>query len=620
MEVDDLPKQAAIEEIILVDTQVVPTLKGIRKGLPLRIVDHHPLGEDLPPNATYHGEATGATATLFVEQLSQAHVRLSPIEATLLLLGIYEDTGSLSYPATTPRDIRAVLWLLESGGSLDVVDDFLRYPLTEQQRELYDQLVHNLETLQVGGRSIIIATATVQGYVEEISTVAHKLRDLYDPDALFLLVNLGHHIQLVARSTTSSIDVGDVAAYFDGGGHSRASAALIRDKPLEEARRQLIEVLRTRVKPLVTVNQIMSYGVHTLAENATVSEAGDMMRRYGHEGFPVVDGRGRIVGILTRREIDRALHHHLGGAPIRLYMHPGDIHVSSQDSVERVQQVMMDQGLGQVPVVDNGQIVGIVTRTDLIKLWSEPPRRSQAGRIVRLMEDSFPRPLLQLLREVGDEAKTMGGSVYLVGGVVRDLLLGIRNLDLDLVIEADAIQLANRMAERFGGRVRSHSRFRHCKMACARRVRPRAVQWNSRSRGFCYRAHRVLRAPHGTADGGTQLDSGKTPSPRFHDQYPGDLPRPRSFRRAARLFRRRKGPFGRAHSRLAQLEFRGRPHADAAGCALGAAPEVSDRAPDSGADPQCLGAAGSGVGRAHSARAVPDVQRSGRGQRALPAR
>jgi tRNA nucleotidyltransferase (CCA-adding enzyme) len=459
VETDDLPKQLTVDEVILVDTQAVPTFRGVRKGVPVRIIDHHPLGETPPPEVSYAGEPTGATTTLLVEQLSQQHARLSAIEATLLLLGIYEDTGSLSYPGTTTRDLRAVLWLMENGGSLDVVDEFLRYPLTEQQRELYDQLMRNLETVHTAGQSIIVATARVDNYVEEISTVAHKLRDLYDPDALFLLVDLGAHIQLVARSTTSAIDVGDIATFFNGGGHSRASAALIRGKSLAEVHGELLEILGARIKPLVTVSQIMSYGAHTLREDATVSQAGDMMRRYGHEGFPVVNDSGQIVGILTRREIDRALHHHLGGALIRLYMHPGDIHVSPEDSVERLQQVMMDRGLGQVPVVENGQIVGIVTRTDLIKLWSEPPRRSQAGRVVRLMEGSFPKPLLHLLHEIGVEARAMGSSVYLVGGVVRDLLLGLGNLDLDLVIEGDAITLANRMGERLGGRVRSHSRF-----------------------------------------------------------------------------------------------------------------------------------------------------------------
>ncbi len=246
VEAGDLPKQLTVDELILVDTQAVPTLRGIRRGVPVRIIDHHPAGDLLPPEAAYTGEPTGATTTLLVEQLSQAHARLSPIEATLLLLGIYEDTGSLSYPGTTPRDIRAVLWLLENGGSLDVVDDFLRYPLNAQQRELYDQLTHNLETIECAGQSILIATACVESYVEEISTIAHKLRDLYDPDALFLLVDLGSNVQLVARSTTSSVDVGDIAAAFAGGGHSRASAALIHGKSLAQAREELLALLKTK--------------------------------------------------------------------------------------------------------------------------------------------------------------------------------------------------------------------------------------------------------------------------------------------------------------------------------------------------------------------------------------
>ncbi len=457
--IEDLPRSVDIEEIILVDTQTLPKYRGIPREATLSIIDHHPMNPGLPPDVAFDGEELGATTTLFVEKLSQSSVALTPIEATLCVLGIYEDTGSLSYVSTTPRDVRAAAWLLEKGASLEVVNDFLRYPLTPLQHDLYDRLNQNLETFDFSGQSVIIARAHMVEYVEEISVLAHHLQDLYQPDALFLLVSLGDHIQMVARSTTSAINVADIAAVFDGGGHSRAAAALIRDKSLDDAYHQLIETVRIHASPRVTVRQIMSFGVHTLSQDATVKHADIAMRRYGHEGFPVVDSEGQIVGILTRPEIDRALHHHLGGAPIRLYMHPGRISVAPGDPVERVQQVMMEHGLGQVPVVEDGQIIGIVTRTDLIKLWSEPPRLSQADRMVRLMEGSMPAPLLHLLRDVGLVATEMGSSAYLVGGVVRDLLLGIPNLDLDIVVEGDAIELAQQMTERNGGRVRSHSQF-----------------------------------------------------------------------------------------------------------------------------------------------------------------
>lgn len=455
---DELPR-GAIRRVILVDTQTLPHLKGMSRKTEVHIIDHHPLSHELGAGMTYSGGETGATTTILVEQMDEAHISLSPIEATLLLLGIYEDTGSLSYPTTTPRDLRCAAWLLEQGASLDVVNDFLHHPLTEKQRELYNQLLENSRSFDFAGHSVVIATATASDYVEEISTLAHRLRDIFDPVALFLLVQMGDHIQLVARSSSEAIDAAQIAAHLNGGGHSQAAAALIRGRTLADTFQQLLDLLHQHVQPTVTVGQIMSYGVHTLSPDTTVAEAEEIMRRYGHEGFPVVEN-GQVVGTLTRREIDKALHHRLGGAAIRLYMRKGDISVSPEDSVTRLQQVMMEHGLGQVPVVKDGEVIGIVTRTDLIKLWSTPPlKRPRAAEMAQLIEQALPAPLLEVIRLAGQMASQMGYSLYFVGGFVRDLLLGTPTLDIDLVVEGDAIKLARHLARQIGGRVRSHARF-----------------------------------------------------------------------------------------------------------------------------------------------------------------
>jgi len=460
---DELPR-GRIRRVILVDTQALPHLKGMSRKTEVHIIDHHPLSRELKEGMTYSSSETGANTTILLEQICEANISLSPIEATLLLLGIYEDTGSLSYPTTTPRDLRCAAWLLERGASLDVVNDFLHHPLTEQQRELYNQLLENSQSFDFAGHSVVIATATVSDYVEEISTLAHRLRDIFDPAALFLLVEMDDHIQFVARSSSEAIDVAQIAAHLNGGGHGRAAAALIRGRTLADTRQQLFDLLQEQVKPTVTVGQIMSYGVHTLSPETTVAEAEEMMRRYGHEGFPVVEN-GQVVGTLTRREIDKALHHRLGGAAIRLYMHTGDVSVSPEDSVARLQQVMMEHGLGQVPVVKDGEVVGIVTRTDLIKLWSTPPReRPRATEIAQLIERALPAPLLEVIQQASQTASQMGYSLYFVGGFVRDLLLGTPTLDIDLVVEGDAIKLARRLSRQIGGRVRSHARFGTAKL------------------------------------------------------------------------------------------------------------------------------------------------------------
>jgi tRNA nucleotidyltransferase (CCA-adding enzyme) len=457
---EDLPRRR-IDHAILVDTQNVQPVRGMHPGTTGHIVDHHPLMRELPSGWTFFGEEVGATTTLLVEQMAEQGVALTPLEATLLTLGIYEDTGVLSYETTTPRDLRSVGWLLEHGANLLSVNKFLHHPLTDEQRELYAQLAENSQPYQFHGHSVIIATATVLQPVEEISTLSHKLHDLYEPDALFMLVAMGgEHIQLVARSTSDAIDVGKIAAAFGGGGHSRAASAFIRDGTLPSVYETLVYLLQSHVRPTVIVGQIMSYGApQTLGPNDIIADAAERMRRYGFEGFPVMEA-DRVVGMLTRREIDRALHHGLQRHAVSRYMRVGEVYVTPDDSVEHLRRVMTEQDWGQVPVLDpqTGALVGIVTRTDLLKQWAgeQAPRlENLAGRMAK----ALPAPLLDLLKEAGAVAGRMGYPFYAVGGFVRDLLLGMPNFDVDLVVEGDAIKLAQALAKEHGGDIRSHRRF-----------------------------------------------------------------------------------------------------------------------------------------------------------------
>lgn len=76
----------------------------------------------------------------------------------------------------------------------------------------------------------------------------------------------------------------------------------------------------------------------------------------------------------------------------------------------------------------------------------------------------FPKELLELLRDTSNEASKLGQRVYLVGGIVRDLLLGYPNFDLDLVTEGDAVELANRIARISGAGLVIYPRFSTAKI------------------------------------------------------------------------------------------------------------------------------------------------------------
>lgn len=72
------------------------------------------------------------------------------------------------------------------------------------------------------------------------------------------------------------------------------------------------------------------------------------------------------------------------------------------------------------------------------------------------MIPNIPEPILDLLHEIGEVG---GEGTYLVGGFVRDLLLKRPSLDIDIVVEGDALRVANAMCERWNGTLDAHPQF-----------------------------------------------------------------------------------------------------------------------------------------------------------------
>ncbi len=456
---DELRRGRNVEHVTVVDTQSFSTVRGMQPETPVHFIDHHPLTRELAPHQRYTGGEVGACTTLLVEQMIEEGVRVESLEATLLLLGIYEDTGTLLYGTTTARDARCAAWLLEHGADLDTVREFLQRRLSPEQEQLYEQLIAHAETHTVNGHVIVLASARAGHPIAEIATLAHKLRELYEPSAIFVLVQLNGDLQLVARGTTDAVDVSEVARRFGGGGHARAAAALIHHITLSEVRQRILEMLPHVVEASTRVAELMSFGVQTVRPGERIKSVAKRMTRSGHEGFPVVQG-DRVIGLLTRRAVDRALQH--GLAHLRAYevMEAGEVTVTPQDSIETLQQRMMRSGWGQIPVVnEHGKLIGIVTRTDLIKRWGQRPDNGRREAILHQMQEALPAGVWRLLQVVARQAQTEKMGLYVVGGFVRDLLLGTPNHDVDFVVEGDAVALVRALRAAYGGDMRSHAQF-----------------------------------------------------------------------------------------------------------------------------------------------------------------
>jgi tRNA nucleotidyltransferase (CCA-adding enzyme) len=466
--------QGPIETVILVDTQSLITLKGMSSSTQVRVFDHHKLRathkvvlnkKSVPMKWDVLTFELGATTTYFVELMRERGEVLSSVQSTLLLLGIYEDTGTLTYSRTTSRDALAVAWLLEQGADLRSVTDYLNPSLSIDQRELYDRLVNNIKTYEINGHQVMVTQAESGDSSDEISTLAHKLRDLFDPDALFVFVQTVEGIRLVARSSTDQVDVSSVAEHFGGGGHTRAAAALVKrpeDQPvaLEPVVAELLALLPGHIRPAISVAQLMSKRPKVISADTQVEDAAMLMARYGYEGFPVIS-EGKVVGLLTRRAVDRAMSHKLIVKVVSL-MEAGQVFVHPGDSLQHLQAVMTDSGWGQVPVVEPEtlKLVGIVTRTDVLKMLSHRhPRNTQTHSLVGRLKKTLPPAELALIAALADQAVEEHMPVYIVGGFVRDLMLGHPGADLDMVVEGDAIKLGKSLVSKYGGRLTSHSRF-----------------------------------------------------------------------------------------------------------------------------------------------------------------
>jgi tRNA nucleotidyltransferase (CCA-adding enzyme) len=131
----------------------------------------------------------------------------------------------------------------------------------------------------------------------------------------------------------------------------------MRDRALFAVLNELQEVLPRFVKPSLTVRDLMSYSVRTVTPEAHVSEVAQRMIHTGHEGFPVVNKQGQVVGLITRNAVDRAIQHKWESQPVRRIMEAGEISVSPGDSAQHVRALMI-QRVGPDPGDRGKQIVG----------------------------------------------------------------------------------------------------------------------------------------------------------------------------------------------------------------------------------------------------------------------
>ncbi|MBW1890009.1 MAG: CBS domain-containing protein [Deltaproteobacteria bacterium] len=468
-----------ISRLVLVDTRQPNRIGKFstildKPGLEVHIYDHHPsMTGDI--DGTYMAlEPLGATVTLLVNILREKGIEISSDEATIMCLGIYEDTGSFTFPSTTEKDFRAAAFLLSKGANLNMISNLIAREISPEQIGILNDIIQASTTHNINGIDVVVAAVSTNRYVPDFAFLVHKMVKMEDLDAIFAIALMENKVYVVARSRIPEVDVGTIITSLGGGGHAYAAAATIKDMTLAQTEQRLLDILYSKIQSRRLARHLMTSPPISIREDVSCQKAGDLLTRYNINALLVTNSKNdELAGFISRQVIEKALYHKLNRVPVHEYMTTEMVSVDPEADILEVQDKIIEHKQRILPVLDNQAIIGVVTRTDLLNILvrrknhqhkgqNEPLEKHEHARtrnISNFMKERLAPSLLNLLQEIGRTASDLGSDAYVVGGFVRDLFLYRSNEDIDIVIEGDGIAFAKKFAAQKGARVHAYAKF-----------------------------------------------------------------------------------------------------------------------------------------------------------------
>jgi len=336
-----------------------------KENLEILLWDHHPDKGDINANQVCH-EPMGANITLMIRHLRFMNKKLTPVQASLFLTGIHEDTGNLMFPSTMAEDASAAAYLMENKADLNVVGAWLRPAYGEKQKNILFDMLKFGKKMKINGYSICINMVDIEGHVGSLSLVVNMCREILNVDAVFGIFTgkkKGKSI-IIGRSNADGLNIGNIMKSMGGGGHPGAGSAMLKFVNPETVKDMIINLIEGNQQSSVQISDIMSFPVVTVPPNMLMKDVGKVLREKGCTGVPVVE-EDKIVGIISRRDFRKIKKKSGEQAPVKAFMSRKIITIDSGKSPVHAARQMVKYDIGRLPVVDkNNKLIGIVTRSD----------------------------------------------------------------------------------------------------------------------------------------------------------------------------------------------------------------------------------------------------------------
>jgi len=300
------------------------------------------------------------------KEIEKLRKLITPIQATLFLIGLYEDTGNLTFPSTLPEDAYAAGFLLDRKADLHMLSTFLRQAYGKKQKDILFHMIKKAERLEVGGFTISIAKMEIAGRIQNLAMVIQMYREIVNVDASFGIFKdvERNKCMVIGRSNIDEIDIGLLMRSIGGGGHPGAGSALLKAVNPDTIEEILVELISGNQHSSVMLSDIMSYPVVTVSDNTKIEEAAMILREMGCTGVPVVDKDEHIVGVISRRDFKKVRKPKHMQSPVKAFMSREVVTISHDKSAIEAAKLMIRHDVGRIPVMKDDKIIGIITRSD----------------------------------------------------------------------------------------------------------------------------------------------------------------------------------------------------------------------------------------------------------------
>lgn len=198
------------------------------------------------------------------------------------------------------------------------------------------------------------------------------------------------------------------------------------------------------------VKERMSHPVITVHPEMPIQEALQRVRKERVRRFPVVDKRGRLIGIVSERDLLHAapsdatslsiweVNYLVSKITVEKVMTREVITISEDTPLEEAARIMADNKIGGLPVVRDGKLVGIITETDLFKIFLEMLGAREPGIRLALLVPNVPGELAKLTHAIFN----IGGNILALGtflgesGQNREVTIKVAGVDSQSLISA----------------------------------------------------------------------------------------------------------------------------------------------------------------------------------------